>query len=311
MLNCYGTNDFLLFNQYKYDRKEIFKVFYPSRLNKYYHEKKRYLLKNNFIKARNLLSDKYSLLKKFNKEINYPFLLSTDFREQNTEWILYYLKNEGIVIKPNIGSSGSYFSHFKVIDDKLKHFSIKNNLISEHVLKQNTIEQLINIWKEYWKIDKKGLIMPFFKSKNLISRNFIQLTMRIITINDFMRSSKSIIVDKIWLEVVCDKGFLITILINEKIDTIYSTNLINSKNFNEKFLDSLKMNQDNVNFSVKECCNLATNFHSSIPNINQVAWDFIPNVNQNSNIFLEGNSEFGIRTPSMLSYLNKKNINLK
>ena len=27
-------------------------------------------------------------------------------------------------------------------------------------------KELLNIWKEYWKIDQKGLIMPFFKSKN-------------------------------------------------------------------------------------------------------------------------------------------------
>ena len=30
--------DSILFNKYKYDQKKIFKVFYPSRLNKFYHK---------------------------------------------------------------------------------------------------------------------------------------------------------------------------------------------------------------------------------------------------------------------------------
>ncbi len=315
ILNSYSLYEYFIFKKYQYDDKKISQLFYSSHNSKYYHKTLRNKLQKNFVAARHLLNDKYGLLKTLDNYISYPYIKlnyankPTYTRKNSCQLLKDSFSKQGILIKENNGSGGKRISIFHIKNNYIYHNSLDGREINKLFLENENeyIETISNIWRKYWHSNCDILLMPYFKNKYLLNKNNKHETSyvcRIITSLDFNKSNK-VEANIAWLEVT-ENNTLNNILIHEEFHIEFN----GSKTRELVIRDESYINKNKKYLIIyetsKKCIFLAKKFHSLIPRINNVAWDFIPREDKLDPILLEGNSEFGTRIPAMLNYLKLK-----
>tara|TARA_B100000212_G_scaffold54060_1_gene35594 strand:- start:7327 stop:8514 length:1188 start_codon:yes stop_codon:yes gene_type:complete len=286
----------------------------PAALNYFRHKDRHERISIPTKKDQGLLKNKVSLLKIIPKENSYPVYMSKsiihDFSFHNCEsrWIFENLNKNGLILKPNSSSNSLGVIQFKIIRDYLCYKYQNNSFENFKKLvpynQKINIYQIFSFWRELTNINSESLAMPYLTCENDFFESHQNLNLRVITKKNFSNSQISL------------KNSYLPIYISNEFQTIFHY----TGDFLPLFLN--KLSQDNLleiekwrlflkndrPKTIDDCIDKSILFHSYIPSIDEIAWDWIPC--KNNPKLLEGNYFYGKFIPDMLDHYMSKKSNL-
>ena len=282
----------------------------PSSLNNFRHMERYKITSIPKAKDKSILDNKLSLLKLIPSENSYPLIQfdkkNIDLPEKNTRshWFYKNLNNKGLVLKPISGSNSTGVIHFKIFNDFLYYRSLKYHFEEFKKIPVSfgelDLDLIYSFWKKITKTKLDGFAMPYLTCKNEIFNSNKNYNLRIITKKNFSNSKVSI------------KNSFIQIYISNKFATYFDVegnflplflnemNLIELQNL-EKWKYFLKFNRSS---EINQCIERSILFHSFLPSIDEIAWDWIPC--KNNPKLLEGNLFYSLFLPDMFDYYLSK-----
>ena len=146
--------------------------------------------------------------------------------------------------------------------------------------------------------------MPYINNSASLPYSSDSVVIRVITLKKELTSSVK--VRYVWFEIPLEEDLIFINrdgkLINRKINTL---NFELRKKINY-WKEEIIGNKD-LEYKLNLTEFYSEKLHDSLPNINSIAWDWIPSDNYPT--LLEGNSDFGLFIPQLVDQLNEEIYN--
>ena len=272
----------------------------PESLTKSIHFIKRKGYRDQCYSSIGLLQDKSKLLKIVPKKYQPEFQVLDDNYIKIKDYYRYFLKKDGLILKPNFGSRSRDIYH---IYERKKDIRIKklftNN--SEFLTSKKNFCNLnydIKKFKNKNNIDEKLILMPYLMHSNYLPKSNLSIVFR--AISKTILNNKKLYIKAIWIELF-DKSNGLNFINDKKL-------LFNPNNPSKKIQElekefSFNFDSNEIKRSFKKISEASLELHSLLPPINEVAWDWIQTDKQI--ILLEGNSQFSL-CPLKYFHINRK-----
>ncbi len=316
IINSFELKELEIYSRFNIKTWEELKNFKPYKMVKYINKEERKYWSNNCKEGINLLNNKSSLYKiSPNKWKPYHIVLNNSKEKQKDVFlnqfyknkILPYLKVTGLILKPDNGSKSKDIILYRLFDNKLFASNLFCNSAGTKYkylnINYKDLNALYSHWQKTTKNKTNAILMPYIKNDYSLAWSSPSAVIRVITQKKL--SNIEIKVDNCWIEICLDKKIYFIDYFSKKFFNINS-NKIN--NISHQYIIDKWTNQEKEpncrNVNIKSCLNASIEMHSRLPEINKVAWDWIPT--KNEPILLEGNPNFNILIPQILDLLNKK-----
>lgn len=273
----------------------------PFLLSGYFHKKRHSKNNNNYKKDISIIENKDILyeITPYQWKPNY-LVYDCDKRKlikksRGKSWVVNSLTKQGIITKPVNGSGGKDVYRFQVLKESLyreKLFTQKLEFIQNLSYPLEEV-QILNLISRNLK--NKFILTPYIKANREMPNSCYTPVLRVITIN---RGKNKFEILSSWIEISLFGKF---VCINNSGYLTFSEkkNLSSSQqSLLSKWIDFISFNKFDM---FKSCYKGSLFMHKKIPEIDQVAWDWIPS--EKKPTLLEGNAFFSLLELQQLLYL--------
>ncbi len=281
----------------------------PSSINNFRHLERHKMTSIPRKEDKNILDNKLSLLKLIPKENSYPFFLcegniNLTKRINTPDWVFESLNNNGLVLKPLSGSNSMGVIQFKIFKDFLYYRFIRSPFeeFKKLVLPCENLNLgvIYSFWEKIVKTKSKAIAMPYLTCENDIFNRNHNLNLRIVTKKNFLNSKVSI--HNSFIQIYISKKFATYFDVEGNSLPLFLEELTEIDLLNlEKWKSFLKYKRSS---EINQCIERSILFHSFVPSIDQIAWDWIPC--KNNPKLLEGNCFYSLFLPDMFDYYLSK-----
>ena len=303
-LNSFGARELLYLNNLGISSWEYLAHFTPANLTQEIHNDRRKNNKNYYMEAISILNNKNKLLNIIDKKWRTPSFLINDSNlyDDNlskANFLNNFLRNDGIIFKPNFGSQSKKIINYRMFgrDLKFRFINPTSDMLFKHINYQKetvTYMDLYSHWKSIFKTQEEALMQPFLNHKFNFPLAKQPIVLRVISAFEERLSKKNkYYIRQAWLEINIDIGKMLFIGIKSKgiffpeyffINNSYENNLV------KLFVSQIRDETDN---SIDLALKTSIKMHKKLPLLDQVAWDWI--VTNDQPKLLEGNHNFGLK----------------
>lgn len=267
----------------------------PDNKSNYFHKFNRAKWPNRCESSIRLLSNKSELLKLTPLQWRPKFILWSKNNQNplisDNNWIKNEIIKNGIIIKPNFGFGAQGIIFYKYENNYLEEIFLfnkwqKNN---KYFLKSIKEFEFDKIWdyKNFFK-NNKALIMPYYKNIEALPSTFPSVILRVITSKEKISCEARI--THSWLDIPLSNGKYIFLNLKGK----YISNNYSEFNIQEtkEIYEWQNLTKHLMPDCIGECLEGSIYMHNKLQNIDNVAWDWIPQYPKP--FLLEGNAGFGM-----------------